>query len=642
MINTILNLLTVEEKNNKEVKNSLIKAINDVRKNIENFEIIRSNVRINDILVFCETGMKFDYCNSLKKEDHSSKTYFPILVLEYNSKYFLYMDSMNTRCRFSSNDDLINSIVLRIPNKYKDIELFNSTTNTLLNVLKQQKTIYLITMNVESHRTPEENLGLYCLQNYLRKNGFVVDYIDAWLEDLSDAELVKRININHALFIGISGCVSNVKRVCAFNQLLNNKVPIVVGGYGGTFSYKELLNNGVDIISIGEGEQNIHDIALHYLIGKNIKNISSIAYIYDDKILVNKANEDLTLFDAPCLERKYLNLIMNCKSTIDVYSSKGCSGKCVFCSIRKFYNDKGWKSRDNEFIFEEIRNIYLNGGRVVKFVDDSFIDGNRNNKWIEEFSNRIKGITGNDFRFRISIRTNKINNENICLLKNAGLFAVSCGIENFSISALKRMKKAENIEIIENALSILKTNSIYVQAGFILFDDETTFEEIKTNLEYLKKYDWIIIKGIFSEMYAAPGTEYFDKLITEGLSSFKSGNLFYEIKDPIAKKVYNVLHEWHILHQKLYDKLIDPISAPKALSDYGYSEFYDLYRKLFKIEIDFFDKVCADIDFINDEKKYAKDFYQSHLEIINEIETRCDKLYHVYELTYTGKINVFL
>ncbi len=642
MINSIMNLLTDIEKCNIKMKNKLLNAIEGAKYIFDDFEISRRKIGLNEILISCEDEINLDYCNALKKEKHSNKDDFPILVLECCSKYFLYMGSNRTVFSLISGSDFMECIVLKISNKYNDIDMLKNSKSTLIDVLKKQKTIYLITLNIESHRTPEENLGLYCLQNYLVKNGFFVDYIDAWLEDLDDVNLLKRINQDKALFIGISGCVSNVKRVCAFNKLMKKNVPIVVGGYGGTFSYEELLNNGVDIVSIGEGEQNMLDIALHYLVGKDIKKVNSIAYKKDGEVIINQFDSSLKLFDAPCLERKYLNLIISNKSTIDVYSSKGCSGNCVFCSIRKFYKNKGWKSRGSEFIFEEIKNIYLKGGRVFKFVDDSFIDGNRDNNWCEWFSNRIKSITGNDFRFRISIRADKINDENISILKSAGLFAVSCGIENFSMSALKRMRKAENIQIIEKSLRILKSNNIYVQAGFILFDDQTTFEEIKTNLKYLKKYDWIIIKGIFSEMYAAPGTDYFDKLIKEGNTSFKSGNLNYEIKDLKARKVYNILHEWHVLHQKLYDKLIDPISAPKALSDCGYSDFYNLYKQLFKIEITFFDRLCDEIDSITDERKYAQDYYYSISSKINKIEKQCDNLYFLYGLTYTGKINVFL
>ena len=39
-----------------------------------------------------------------------------------------------------------------------------------------------------------------------------------------------------------------------------------------------------------------------------------------------------------------------------------------------------------------------------------------------------------------------------------------------------------------------------------------TFEELKENYEFLREYDWIITKGIFSEMFAADGTLYTEKL----------------------------------------------------------------------------------------------------------------------------------
>ena len=144
------------------------------------------------------------------------------------------------------------------------------------------------------------------------------------------------------------------------------------------------------------------------------------------------------------------------------------------------------------------------------------------------------------------------------------------------------MNKSASLEDNKRALDILKKHGIYVQAGFILFDDNTTFEELKENYEFLREYDWIITKGIFSEMFAADGTLYTEKLKKEDkiVKNDVYDNNKYEIVDPKVKLTYNALKKWHKSHMKLYDMIIDPISAPKAIDETGEKSFYDLFYQL--------------------------------------------------------------
>ena len=160
------------------------------------------------------------------------------------------------------------------------------------------------------------------------------------------------------------------------------------------------------------------------------------------------------------------------------------------------------------------------------------------------------------------------------------------------------MNKSASLEDNKRALDILKKHGIYVQAGFILFDDNTTFEELKENYEFLREYDWIITKGIFSEMFAADGTLYTEKLKKEDkiVKNDVYDNNKYEIVDPKVKLTYNALKKWHKSHMKLYDMIIDPISSPKAIDETGEKSFYDLFYQLKLKDLDFMKMVLDDVE----------------------------------------------
>ena len=57
----------------------------------------------------------------------------------------------------------------------------------------KNKKIILTTLSPKTHRTSEENLGIEYLKSSLVKNGYEVEIIDAWLNELEVEEVYKRI-----------------------------------------------------------------------------------------------------------------------------------------------------------------------------------------------------------------------------------------------------------------------------------------------------------------------------------------------------------------------------------------------------------------------------------------------------------------
>lgn len=520
--------------------------------------------------------------------------------------------------------------------------------------MKENKKIPLfLVLNVESNRTPEENLGVYYLQDALLKEGIESDYRDLWLENLSTEEFVNQYDFNKVLFIGISCCISNLPEVKELIEYLDNKIPVVVGGYGGTFDYKNLLDIGCDLVSLGEGDFSIIDIYNYYNNEISSKNdIHNIAYKKEDKIVVTNFYNPICLDDLTIeIKRKYLNLILEKKSTVNILSSKGCLGNCIYCSIRKFYHNKCsciWRGMSIDNLIATLKYYFSNGVKVFKIIDDSFLEKERNIDWCRMFAKKVKE-NKLEILYRISIRPCKVREEPIQYLKSAGLFAVSCGIESGSPTALKRMHKYENASNNQQALDIFEKNNILVQAGFILFDDMTTMKELRENLEFLKKNKKIIIKGIFSEMYAAEGSDYANYIINKYPDCVrKNGNYVYEIQDLFARKVYYLLKIYQRKNCLFYDKLIDPISAPKALNDINeYFKIYNLYLEVHKIDLDYFEYILnlVNEDSTIDENQFEKicdNYILSNKEKIENINNRLSEIYLDNKLEFSATISRFL
>lgn len=82
-------------------------------------------------------------------------------------------------------------------------------------------------------------------------------------------------------------------------------------------------------------------------------------------------------------------------------------------------------------------------------------------------------------------------------MKRAGFFSFACGIENGSQSALTRMNKKATVEDNKRALELFKKYGYIVQMGYILFDKETTYQELVENYQFMLEYDFAVTKGIF-------------------------------------------------------------------------------------------------------------------------------------------------
>lgn len=442
-----------------------------------------------------------------------------------------------------------------------------------------------------THRTAEENLGLGYLASSLRNQGNEVSIVDGWLHGLSSHQLAEEILKNPPTsFVGFSCYRSNMERTMEVASILRGSgldVPIVVGGYGPTFHADEFLSAGFDIVVRGEGEETIVELLKYFEHGTtDLSEIKGISYVKDGEFVHNDMRPlKLDIDNITFPSRDTLGLAVKRRSPVHITSARGCQAHCVFCSIVSFQRlSEGpqWRQRSIKNFVDELGMLNKQGVKFFKVIDDSFIEPPRDAQWCKELADEIRS-RGLDVKLRGSIRADRVSEDIVKELKRAGFFAFSCGIENGSQSALKRMGKSAKLEDNLKALTIFEKHGIYVQAGHILFDHGTTIDELEENYQFLLAYKWTILKGIFTEMYAADGTP-FTKLLENKsmLAPDKNGlgNNQYEVQDPRARIVYKALKMWHKSHIGIYDMTIDAISAPKALSKEELALFHPLCVEL--------------------------------------------------------------
>lgn len=515
--------------------------------------------------------------------------------------------------------------------------------------------IFLVTLSPKSHRTSEENLGIeYLKAALLKEKIYTVEVIDAWLNELDILDVYKIIekDINKTLFVGFSSYMSNTKPTIELIGMLKENYPdvlIVCGGFGPTFYPKDHLENGADYVIRGEGEEAIVSLAKEISNSSKNSETFNVSFWKDGEIVHNKMKplvENLDVFPFPV--RDNLETVLKNKSTVNMVTSRGCSGGCEFCSVISFFRKaKGhvWRTRSIKNIVDEIELLSDKGVSLIKMVDDSFIDGTRDEEWARCFADEVTKRNIN-VQLRGQIRADKVSEGILANLKRAGFFSFACGIENGSDSALKRMNKRASLEDNEKALALFKKYDYLVQMGFILFDKDTTLEELEENYRFLRKYDFAVTKGIFSEMFSAEGTNLNRKLRNDNKlieSDFILNNNKYELEDIMVKEVYDCLKLWHKSHSEIYDMTIDPLTAPKLVNSDERNAFYEFVMKLKKADLEIFGEV---LKFAKEGRKDILDFIyeeiDSRSQFYKEVERDVYKIYQKARLKYNADKNPFI
>lgn len=515
------------------------------------------------------------------------------------------------------------------------------------------KKVALMTPHTSSHRTAEETLALGYLGSILRNSGIKHVVIDGWFEGLNPHQMLERAMREEGPSLLCFSCYrSNLDEARELLRLFHTEVgyiPSVCGGYGATFHDEDFLDAGFTVVMRGEAEHIFLDLVQALDQELPLDSIPGLTFRKDSKIIRTeraRPAQDLDKLSFPV--RDSVARATELRNPVHVCTSRGCMAHCVFCSVIAFAKGSAgslWRHRSIENIVDELQMIADTYNVCdFKFVDDSFLEPPRNEQWAEAFAKALSRRKLS-IRFRTQVRADRLTANIVSSLKQAGWFATSVGIENGSARALHRMGKSATIEDNNRALALLKENEIYVQMGMILFDHATSMDELEENYVFLRSHDWVVTKGIFTEMFAAIGTPFTKWLTNKNLAKPGNGaqNVAYEIHDRTVYRVHTLLKAWHRTHAPLYDWVIDSIGAPKILPVEGYQRVHGLCMTLLKLDLIFFRKV---LDHVQSEKHGDAELFEesvtSNAHQYNFIESCIAKIYRNYGLVYDGILNPFL
>jgi radical SAM superfamily enzyme YgiQ (UPF0313 family) len=292
---------------------------------------------------------------------------------------------------------------------------------------------------------------------------------------------------------------------------------IVVGGPHVSATKAHVLEHtAADFAVKGEGELTLLELCHALNEGdSDYSNIQGLLWRTDNRIVENEDRPLINELDElpfPAYElfelKKYLCYI---DKQMPIITSRGCPYRCVFCAVILSFGRK-FRARSPENIISEIKYWYNKGWNNFEFQDDNFtFDKDRTTRicqLIIDNSIKIK------WSLSTGIRADKVDEELLKKMKEAGCTRVSFGIESANNEVLKNIKKSIKIEVIEAAIKMVKKVGIDSVGCFIIGLPGESYQSFLKSLEFAQKMPLSQVN--FYNLMPFPGTELIDWIEKNG------------------------------------------------------------------------------------------------------------------------------
>ncbi len=388
-----------------------------------------------------------------------------------------------------------------------------------------------------------ENNGVRILSSVLRKAGFRVDEI--YFKDYfhhrfippSEAEITRLRTLLKDLGPGLIGISlragAYLQAARPIMKMIRDElgIPVLLGGPHTTFDREKLIHE-VDYLAVGEAEESILELARAVESGGDAGGVAGIWANEAGEIRRNPvrgliqdldtipfrdyhSNDDKWVIDGKRFSRgdpvtgEHIYIAM---------ASRGCVYNCTFCDtniLKKLYKGLGkyYRVRSVDNVLGEIdyAKKHFPNMRRVRFDDELFP---YKRAWLTEFAAKYKERF--DYPFDILSDPRVMNEEDIVLLKKAGMDRILLGIQSCDDVNRRLFNRAHSDEKIVELSRVLARQKIH--SGYqVIVDVPTT-----SSADSQKLLDLLLAMQRPFDIYTFslnlwPGTELTRRFLDEGV-----------------------------------------------------------------------------------------------------------------------------
>ena len=341
-------------------------------------------------------------------------------------------------------------------------------------------------------------LGLTTLAAVIKRNSIPVGIVDAAVLNLSYNDTVRDILKEEPNFVGITAStvsVHNAAKVARMIKETSSNMITLLGGPHLTAIPEQTMGMfpEFDIGVIGEGERTIITLlealesreqlnkvpGIVYREGETIVNTGRVEFIQDLDTLPMDAWDLLPNF--PFSYKSSVHKLGRWPTT-SLITSRGCPFKCRFCDNSVF----GRKVRGYSagYLVDMIKYLQKKYGVKDVFInDDNFVMLRRR---LVEFCDLIKKEKL-DLTWGCYSRVDSVTEEILKIMKSAGCWRISYGLESGSQEILNFYRKNETLEQMERAIKWTKEAGIRSKGFFMMGNLLETEQTLRKTIDFAKR-----------------------------------------------------------------------------------------------------------------------------------------------------------
>ncbi len=341
-------------------------------------------------------------------------------------------------------------------------------------------------------------LGLAYIAGALKRAGYESRIVDM---QVADTDIQDLIGSHAPKLLGFSVTTWTFKQVLEQAKHLKRRFPqltFIAGGPHATALPEQMLDGGFDAVVRGYGEETIVELVENLDRPDLWTDIAGLSYKRQGDMQHNPKRDppdSLEGLPFPAFDLLNIERYRWCS----VSSSRGCSARCLFCADSHLFAKRVLLRSPQSFV-DELEWLYQEKGiRKFYFVDEQFtFDDARAQQICRDIIQR-----GMKIEWLVNSRVDRVTEDLLHLMKQAGCVSIAFGIESGSNAILRRIHKGARAQTALSAVRMAKAANIRVKTSWIV-GLPGTFEEQLESIDLMQAMEPNHIDVFLLTIY--PGT----------------------------------------------------------------------------------------------------------------------------------------